>query len=201
MALNSERARIGFSARIEQLIERKIDGFRHPLPVFLKGRDVVFPQIGLLQQVLIVQIEERPGRNVQFQLAQWVRARGGLQSLRHRPLRVDQVTRRISAKRRAWRDARVVDEIARDRADLGVANARLAEERDPRIVRRRRGLKKSFSQLPVRQSKRRNDQGHRRHSECRCSSFQRCTVPRWPRQRQQWHAGELGNAEYQEAEK
>ena len=42
--IKSERARIGFSARIEQLIERKIDGFRHPLPVFLKGRDVVFPK-------------------------------------------------------------------------------------------------------------------------------------------------------------
>ena len=72
--IEPERARVGFSARIEQLLERKIGGFRHPLPVFLKSWDVVLPQIGRLQPVLIMAIEERTGRDVQFQLAQWLSA-------------------------------------------------------------------------------------------------------------------------------
>ena len=116
------------------------------------------------------------------------------------PLRVDQVSRGISAKRRTWRDARVIDEIARDRPDLGVADADRPEQRGG-IVSRRRGLKKSCSQLPVRQSESRNDEGHQRRSERRCSKFNGDTEAPRMRQRQQRHAGDLENSEYQEAEK
>jgi hypothetical protein len=174
---------------------------RHPLAVFLKGRDVVIPQVGLLQPVLIMEIEERPRRDVQFQLAQRLSARGGLQPLRHRPLRVHQVSRGISAKRRARRDAGVLDEIARDRSDLGMADARLPEQPDLGIVRRRRGLKKTRSQLPVCQGESGNDEGQCRRGCCRRPSFQRRVEWQGTRERQQRHSDESGNAEYQEAEK
>ena len=56
--IEPERARIVLSARIEQHVEREVGGLGDPLSVFLERRDVVLPEIGLLQPVLIVPIEE-----------------------------------------------------------------------------------------------------------------------------------------------
>src|SRR6478672_12387609 len=88
--------------------------------------------------------------------------------------------------------------MARDRPDLCVTNARLAEQRDLRIVSWRRGLKKSLSQLPVRQSKGGNDKCRRRHGRCRCRGLERRAQSQRAPPGEQWPPDELENPQYQE---